>query len=46
MRFIFYVNIKEKIYKYSDGGQILVFEPNIENFVSTRARYRDLKSKD
>lgn len=39
-------DIQEKLSKYSDGGQIFVLEPNIENFVSTRARYRDLKCKD
>lgn len=37
-------DIQEKLSKYSDGGQIFVLEPNIENFASIRARYRDLKS--
>ncbi len=39
-------DIQEKLSKYSDGGQIFLSEPNIEDFASKRSRYRDLKSKE
>lgn len=37
-------NIRTNLVKYSDEGEILKFEPNIEDFASKRSRYRDLKS--
>ena len=39
-------NIRKNLCNFSDNGEILTFEPNIEDFISKRARYRDLKSKD
>lgn len=34
---------REKLNKYSNGGQIFLMEPNIEDFTSKRNRYKDLK---
>jgi hypothetical protein len=39
-------DIREKLSKYSNGCQIYLSEPSIEDFASKRSRYRDLKSKD
>ncbi len=35
---------KQNLSKYNDTNEILTIEPNIENFISKRCRYKDLKS--
>ncbi len=39
-----YSETKNNLSKCSDGGEILNWEPNIEDFMSRRCRYKDLKS--